>query len=406
MLIPTKLRKEIACFSGCCIELNGIPTIFYTSVKSIPDILFGTKVRIAIPSNSNLQNNELIDWEIIENRTITKENLNKDLEIRHWRDPFVWKNQETNKFHLILGGVHPKTHRPIVLLYASENTIEWSFLSILYEGDPNECISYECPAYFRIDGKDVLILSNYNGVIYLIGVIKENKFVSEYKGLLDHCPDYYATTKMNGTRDRIILWTWLKEGAKKYWKGCLSLPRELVGIKQNRLLFQPINEISALMDDAQSDKSFKQLENGSYILYDSDFGKDLLDFIVSFMDDQKVLEIRFIPKHVKPKKQLKYTKKILFDFTEKQISIDHTIKKMNLNDNLQIFNFRIFIDGSKVEIFLEKTDSICFSLPIVSKRLSLMIELSPIVSSHSFTLENFKRIPMKPLEYTFHPQFS
>ncbi len=407
VLIPIKYRNEIAAFSGCCIELNGIPTIFYTSVKSIPDILLGTCVRIAQPQSDELEKNELIHWNIIEQRTIHKDQINQGMSIRHWRDPFVWKDPESNEFRLILGGVNQESKRPLILLYGSENAIDWKFKSVLYEGELNECASYECPVYFKINGKDVLIASNYKGVIYFVGTIKNHRFEATYRGWLDHRYEFYATTKMNGTGDRILLWTWFKEGGKKYWNGCLTLPREIIGIEQNRLIFEPIKEFNALMQSPIEFPNQIIQKDSEVTIYNSDSGKDLLEFTIEFdPNEQKEnsLAIKIIQKYPRNPKKSKHIRSALLDFTKRIITIENTTTKMNRVQDSKRIPLKMFVDRSKIEIFIEKTDSICFSLPINVKKYGIAVQICALTPK-PIKIDNIKQVPMSPLQFSFHWSF-
>ncbi len=408
ILIPIKNREEIAAFSGCCIEIDGIPTIFYTSVKSFPDIIFGTKVRIAQPQKEDLEKNELINWMILEERTIEKEQINQGIPIRHWRDPFVWKDLETGELNMILGGVNPETKRPLILLYGSENVINWRFKSILFEGEPNECMSYECPMYFNKDGKDVVIISVYRGVIYLVGKIRNNRFEAEYRGYLDHRNEHYATTKMNGTGERILLWSWLREGGKgKNWNGSFSIPREIIGIEQNRLIFEPIKEINALMESSIEHPARELEKDTLFTIYNSDSGRDLIEFTVAFRSqekDAKKMEIRIIQKYPNRLKRKKSTIGALFDFVKKEIIIENITTKMNRIHDTDNISFKLFVDGSRIEIFIDKADSISISLRDIVKKYGVMVLICSFASL-PLKIENIRQTSMKAMQYSFHSTY-
>jgi len=91
---------------------------------------------------------------------------------------------------------------------------------------------WECPDFFPLGGKHLLIVSTERVVKYLLGKYADRYFHPETLGGIDF-GSYYAARTMTNTGDRRILWGWLTEGRSVAaqraagWSGVMSLPREL-----------------------------------------------------------------------------------------------------------------------------------------------------------------------------------
>ena len=156
-----------------------------------------------------------------------------------FRDPCVWKEGDT--WLMALGSGYRGTGGAI-LLYESKDLRHWNYVHVLFQGhvkaestakDPVDSGEmWECPDFFAIDGKYMLIISTERVVKYYLGKYKDRTFYSETTGGIDY-GSYYAARTMTNAGDRRILWGWITEGrtgdAQKAagWSGVMSLPREL-----------------------------------------------------------------------------------------------------------------------------------------------------------------------------------
>ena len=93
---------------------------------------------------------------------------------------------------------------------------------------------WECPDFFPLGGKHVLLYSVERKVFWEVGVFDKSdlKFHSETKGMLD---DGYtdAMKSMADEKGRRILWGWVEESRTPEeclaagWAGSMALPRVL-----------------------------------------------------------------------------------------------------------------------------------------------------------------------------------
>ena len=98
---------------------------------------------------------------------------------------------------------------------------------------------WECPDFFPLDGKHVLIHSTERRTLWQIGTLDTATmlFHAESEGLLDHGA-YYAPKSQLDAQGNRILWGWITdtrpqvEYAAAGWSGMMSLPRRLSIDKQ------------------------------------------------------------------------------------------------------------------------------------------------------------------------------
>jgi beta-fructofuranosidase len=152
----------------------------------------------------------------------------------------VWKDGAD--WFAVLGG-HRAGGRGCALIYKSKDLVTWQFLNVLMEGAEK---NWECPNYFKLGDKWVLIYSPHGPVRYYTGMLtKDYRFVPEYHGTLDHGETFYAPTSMVAPDGRRLLWGWARVKGDG-WNGCLTLPRVLTLRKDGRLTMEPAKELAKL----------------------------------------------------------------------------------------------------------------------------------------------------------------
>ncbi len=177
-----------------------------------------------------------------------------------FRDPKMWK-VEDGTFYCVVGS-RPADGSGQILLYESADGFGWKFNQILIQNRNRYGKMWECPDFFELDGKWVLLTSPQdvqadglsfgcgNISIAVIGHMDENeKFVEESIQSIDYGIDFYApqTTKTPDGRRVMIGWmqNWdtcsvRMDDAK--WYGQMSCPRELA-IQDGKLIQKPVREL-------------------------------------------------------------------------------------------------------------------------------------------------------------------
>ena len=121
---------------------------------------------------------------------------------------------------------------------------------------------WECPDFFSLNGKDVLIISpqevkatkdgfhNGNNTAYLIEKYdnEKNSFERESCNVIDFGLDFDAPQTLESTDGRKIMIGWMQSWENRIvpanfkWCGMMTIPRELT-IKEGCLIQTPITEI-------------------------------------------------------------------------------------------------------------------------------------------------------------------
>lgn len=243
MLCPQHEKGEHHCFSGCIgINSNGNPVLMYTSVQ------YDEK------HNPNIQKAVLLDKDM---KTLSDERINAitvDMEglpseIRHdWRDPYMFNAD--GRFFLVLGAAVGSSQVPSILLFESPDgsLVNWKYLKVLQTFKPIIELM-ECPNFFPLQGKWVLLGSPYGQVQYQTGTFNTEKleFKTEEAGLIDHSSQFYATNTFRDNRNRTILVAFINGfSSGQGWNNVISIPRTL-SLTDNRELVQlPISEFDTL----------------------------------------------------------------------------------------------------------------------------------------------------------------
>jgi beta-fructofuranosidase len=112
---------------------------------------------------------------------------------------------------------------------------------------------WECPDFFPLGDRHVLIYSTEHATFWEVGTFDESdlRFHSDSKGILDHGA-YYAPRSMADGNGRRILWGWIQEtrpraeATQAGWSGCISLPRVLTLSDDRKLQIEVAPELEML----------------------------------------------------------------------------------------------------------------------------------------------------------------
>lgn len=191
-------------------------------------------------------------------------------DVQHFRDPKVWK--EGNRWKMVVGVSQDNIGQ--VWQYVSSDLYHWEFDRVLLKAKPGQGWMWECPDFFPLADKWVLVVSpmgmsakgfdynNYFQVGYFVGTIDEGKFVVEQDFTeLDKGLDLYAPQTYSGTGDKRIMLSWfsmpetqIPEQADN-WSTCLTFPRVITLSDNHRLIQQPISQIESLRRSVSGIKS-------------------------------------------------------------------------------------------------------------------------------------------------------
>jgi len=274
-LYPQKEIGETDCFSGCiAINKDNIPVAIYTSVSFEKEDT--PNIQKAVFLNEDLTK---FDTKRIESLRIDQ--LDLPIIRNDWRDPYVFKAED--RYFLVLGAAIGKKQTPVVLLF--ENTdgslTNWKYLKELISFKPIIEL-FECPNFFKLQDKWVLLGSPYQEVEYYSGTFDVEKldFIVEKSGVIDHCAQYYATNTIQDNQMRTIVFAFERGFSKDQgWNNVISIPREISINDKNEIIQKPINEIYSLrkkilINDFTFDlTNVEQFTNEKFVQSDTCLGK-------------------------------------------------------------------------------------------------------------------------------------
>lgn len=181
-----------------------------------------------------------------------------------FRDPKIWRAPD-GTFRCVAGNCTlDKDGR--ILLFSSEDGLKWKFEKTLISNNGRFGRMWECPDFFELDGKQVLLVSpqdmlpqgfeyhNGNGTVCIIGNYdnETDTFIEEKNQAIDYGIDFYAPQTVAAPDGRRIMIGWMQNwdtcnlhSPERPWFGQMSLPREL-SVKNGRLIQKPVRELEQM----------------------------------------------------------------------------------------------------------------------------------------------------------------
>ena len=258
-MAPDKPYDRDGCYSGNALTLpDGRQMLMYTGRQLIID-------ENGEEQESQTQNLAFGDGDnyvkYARNPVITGKDLPEGGNPYAFRDPKPWI-EEDGSFRVLIAN-QDREHGGQMLLYRSEDGVHWSFVKALMKDDHQLGEMWECPDFFELDGKHVLLASaqdmlpseleyhNGNGTFYLVGTFnKENcEYTQESNHTVDYGIDFYAPQTVLAPDGRRIMIGWMQNWdtcnlrtKSTPWFGQMSIPREL-RCRNGRLYQTPIREL-------------------------------------------------------------------------------------------------------------------------------------------------------------------
>ncbi len=257
-LAPDQDYDSADCFSGGAAELpDGRQLLMYTGVqrsRNADGFLQDVQAQcVAIGDGLNYE-------KVLSNPVLDAGDLPKGGSAIDFRDPKIWREAD-GTFRAVIGN-RTADGSGAILLYHSEDGLKWEFVRTLDRCCNQYGKMWECPDFFPLDGKQVLITSPQdmkpvglefhagNGTLCLIGDYDpETGFVRQSAQAIDYGLDFYAPQTLEAPDGRRIMIAWMQNwdtvNAKPCncrWFGQMSLPREL-SLKDGRLIQNPVREL-------------------------------------------------------------------------------------------------------------------------------------------------------------------
>ena len=257
-LAPDTQADRDGCFSGSAIELpDGRQLLLYTGVNRIrrTDSLVEEFQHqcVAVGDGINYEKYE-------DNPVIDAGFLPEGGDALDFRDPKIFKDGDN--YYCVVGN-RTSDGSGSVLLFKSADAFKWEFVKVLDACYNEYGRMWECPDFFSLDDKQVLLVSPQEmrpiglefhagyGSLCIIGSYdhKTYTFKREKVQAIDYGIDFYAPQTLKTPDGRQIMIAWMQNWTTIFCKrngsrihGSMTLPRELT-IRDGRLFQKPVREI-------------------------------------------------------------------------------------------------------------------------------------------------------------------
>lgn len=365
-LAPDTKADEDGCFSGSAIVKDDVLYLIYTGHHYYDD---GDPDHFW--QNQNLAySTDGINFTKYENNPIIASAPEDNT--HHFRDPKVW--EKDGKYYMILGS-QGKDGVGRAIIYRSDDLKDWQYLGEIAKanGLTTEGFMWECPDFFELAGKDILLLSpqgieaqgqkylNLFQTGYFVGNFDYSTNTFEHGGFteLDHGHDFYATQTTLAPDGRRLVFGWMDMWESKFpekadgWAGALTLLRELE-LKDDQLYMRPVKEAVQLRTaeisawNKQVTEKTLLCENEHQAEIDLTLTTDQA-FELAFTDQDKQVKLTFDQAthtftllngdaryaSIKPNSELKL-----------QIFIDTSSLEIFINDGEAVFTERFYFDNA------------------------------------------------------------
>lgn len=351
-MYPNNSYDRSGVFSGSALIENDTMYLYYTGNVNHPDESPDHEQRQALAVSTD----GLSITKYGNNPVIVADNRQPNI-----RDPKVWKHG--NNYYMVLGNSFNNDSLGRALLYKSDDKINWQEVAILAESNGTLGFMWECPDFFEINGKFVLLFSpqgiqpqgdkyrNLYQTGYIVGDFDYDTYkftpLSEFQEL-DHGHDYYATQTILDEKNRRLLVAWFDMWEQDYpertdgWTGQMTIVREL-HLSHNTLKQKPIREIESIrgrkLYNGRDGRNGVQIEDKAGEIYiTADKFRDLEVIIESSDESARV--------------------SITYDHKIGQITLDRGgndgVRRTEWRPRENTLKWRIFVDASSIELFCGK----------------------------------------------------
>ncbi len=257
-MAPDSEYDRDGCFSGGAVEMHdGRHLLMYTGVRNIRR----RNGMIESYQTQCIAIGDGVDYEKVEaNPVITAKLLPEGGSEHDFRDPKIWREGDT--YRAVIGN-RCADGSGTILLYQSKDAIHWEYEGVLSACHNQYGRMWECPDFFRLDCKDVLLVSPQemaaiglefhpgNANVCLIGKFdpKAQHLNRETVQAIDYGLDFYAPQTLLTEDGRRVMIGWMQNWETSSCKpqelrfmGQMTIPREL-RVLNGRLYQNPVREL-------------------------------------------------------------------------------------------------------------------------------------------------------------------
>lgn len=434
-LAPDTDYDGAGCFSGSAITLpDGRQLLMYTGCDANdldPEGKWAQTQCLAVSSGDEYVKHE-------GNPVITRKDLPTGGDPYEFRDPYIWQTEDGSYRAVVANANKDGNKATQISMFKSDDAFHWSFDKVLFEDYRRIGIMWECPNFFPLGGRQLLIASPMdmeledaegsirfpkgNNVCYMVGDYDEaNETFTPYQAashegasrsaLATYHPvdcglDFYAPQVMKVPDGRTLMIGWMQDPSTANIHkiedfrifGQMSFPREL-DLRGNRLVQWPAREIedcrrgriiSASMDIESETKSVEGL-SGRVLDMEIDISPrsssaagicSLDEFGIRFARDyDHYVELTYRP-----------DSSVLTVDRSRSGQSDEITKRRSIRvrDRSGKISLRILIDRWSAEVFInggEQVMSLTYYTPLEAQGITFSAEGSAIVDLTAYELK-------------------
>ncbi len=389
-MAPDQSYDAGGCYSGSALEVDGAHVLFYTGVidRYREDGSHDYRQVQCMAKGDGLDYCKYEGNPVIDGSMLPKGSSTED-----FRDPRVFA--EEDGYYLVAGSRGGDGYGQ-VLLYRSENLEHWEFLSVLDKSRGKYGKMWECPDFFPLGGKQILLVSpqdmravgyefhNGNNSMFIYGSYdkKVHRFEREEITSADYGLDFYAPQTLLTEDGRRIMIGWMQSWDAGFmkdfldWSGMMTIPRELT-LKDGRIYQSPVRELEAYRRN-RVEYTEKQI-SGETIL------KGVCGRVIDLQVEVTEFDFRHFTVHFA--KNEEYEMLLQYNHSRKCLTIDRTHsglvrdvvcrRKMTAEPAAEeggrkILRLRLLLDRYSAEIFVndgEKVMSSVFHTPMEAEEI-------------------------------------
>jgi beta-fructofuranosidase len=370
-LAPGPGADEDGCWSGVAVDDDGVPTLIYSGNRD------GVQ-RACLATSAD----DLLTWQKHAGNPVISEPP-PELHLVAYRDHSVWREDGT-WYQLMGAGIEGQGGT--ALLYRSDDLRTWEYLHPLLAGDQHRFAPiwtgsmWECPDFFALDGRHVLILSvwdkeqlHYSAAF--VGNYRDQRLLPDVEHKLDYGDrHFYAPQSFQDGQGRRIIFGWVHEGRSieeqlaSGWSGVMSLPRVLsLGLKDH-VCMQPAPELAALR--GEHTRLGPITMSAGTVVGIPDVTGDTLELLVELAPDGWPSGPGICGIAIRRSPDGAEQTRIVYDAGEGQLIIDRTHASLDLGSDRnphvaplalapeEPLRLHIFLDRSVLEVFANERVSI------------------------------------------------
>ena len=253
-LMPDQDYDSGGCFSGTALTReDGRHMLMYTGCQPDSEDTLGRGLQVQCIAFGDGTTYEKYDG----NPVITGDMLPEGGDPYEFRDPKVWREAD-GTFRAVIANYN-RTYGTQILLYRSNDGLNWEFVNVLADGEGKPGWMWECPDLFPLDGRHVLLAGSMGEVDSICrigefdseqGLFRESSWQSTEQGF-----DFYAGQTVRTPDGRRILIGWMQNPRTAEYReidlpinGQMSIPREL-RLQDGKLLQKPVRELNDYRTD-------------------------------------------------------------------------------------------------------------------------------------------------------------